>query len=319
MVIAHVSPTPLEGAAWAAAAAFREAGFDSFCIAPDAYDSGREMPTDYRLPPVGPAVAKLHAADLVICHQHRPCHERWYPKARPTVVWVHLPWRPGGRGSPPAAGGWPWGMSGGLQPGLQASGRPLPELAPLKHRLYQIGLKAPNRVRIAYCPDNAASRCQGSSACEATPAELADLNADVEVVAGLSFADRLRRMAAAHIVIDGCVSGSYGRASLEALALGCLVVNNCDSSRAWNIQRMTGGCGHPFELAEPPRLHERLQHLISLGPAVLAHMGRRNRDWLTGAWDPAELISRNLMPLIDAALNGRHWLVRGCPRSFQVR
>ncbi len=318
MVIAHVSLTPLEGAAWAAAEAFREAGLESFCIAPDAYASGRAMPTDYRLPPLGPAVAKLDAADVVICHQQRPCHERWFPRDKPTVVWVHLPWRPGGRDRPPGADGRPWGASGGLGPTSQTSGRPLPELVPLKHRLYQVGLKPRRRVRIAYCPAHGAGNCQGNPAYEAALASLAGLNADVEMVVGLSFAARLRRMAAAHIVIDGCVDGSYGRTSLEALALGCVVINHCDSHRAWNIQRMTGGCGHPFELADPVRLHQTLRCLIHLGPAALAHMGRRNRKWLAAAWDPAESIHRNLKPLIDAALRGKQRLVRRCDQSLQT-
>jgi len=316
MVIAHVSLTPLEGAAWAAAEAFREAGFESFCIAPEAYDSGRAMPTDYRLPPMGPAVARLDAADVVLCHQQGAFDERWFPKGKPSVIWIHLPWRPGARDGPPPADGWPWGMSGGLRPAPQTSAPPLPELVPLKHRLFQVGRKPRGRVRIAYCPAGGAGNCRGDPAHEVTMAALAGLNADAEVIVGLSFAARLGRMAAAHIVIDGSAGGSYGRTSLEALALGCVVVNNCDALRAWNIQRMTGGCGHPFELAGPTRLHRALRRLIDLGPAALAHMGRRNRRWLAAAWNPAESIHRNLKPLIDAALARQESLCgRGDRRS----
>ena len=110
MVIAHVSLTPLDGAAWAIAEAFREAGIESFCIAPAADADGRAMPTDYRLPPMGGAVARLEAADTVICHESWPLGERWYPAGKPTVVWVHVP------GGPAPPEGLPWGVAGRLPP-----------------------------------------------------------------------------------------------------------------------------------------------------------------------------------------------------------
>jgi len=297
MVIAHVSLTPLEGAAWAAAEAFREAGFDSFCIAPENYPDGGTVPTDYHMPPVGGAVARLDGADAVVCHEVWPVDEPWYPRRKPTVVWTH---RPRGDEACPS-NGWPWGMSGGLLPMRQTQTRPLPELVPLRHRFYQVGEKPAERIRIAYCPADRADARRDGPAGETVPAALADLNAEVDLVVGRSLADKLRRMAAAHIVVDGSVDGSYGRTSLEALALGCVVVNNCDSLRTWNIQRMTGGSGHPFNVAEPIQLHETLVDLIRLGPAALQHMGRRNRQWLASAWHPAELIRRNIQPLIDTA------------------
>jgi len=301
MAIAHVSMTPLDGAAWAAAEAFREAGIESFCIAPDADAAGRASPTDYRLPPMGPAVARLEAADAVICHDAWPLKERWLPAGKPTVVWIHTP------GGPVPPTGVPWGVAGRLPPTCHGGRPPLPELVPLGHRFYRPGPKAGDRVRIAACLPNGTSRFPNNPAVEATLAGLAGLGdeADLDIVADLALDRRLDRMRRAHVVIDACPAGSYGRVSLEALAVGCVVINRCDALRAWRLQRMTGGCGHPFEAAAPAGLGKVLRELVGLGPATLATMGRRNRQWIEGAWRPAELIRRNLLPLLDAARAAR--------------
>lgn len=301
MIVAHVSLTPLAGAVWAAAEAFREAGYDSFCIAPDATGDGRDVPTDYRAPPVGGAIARLHRADAVFCHDGWPYGEQWYPPTAPTVGWFHTPPESGARDRRLVESGWPWGVSGSGDT-RRAPGRPpLPELVPLKHRFYQAGEKPAERVRIAYCPSDSTGGRSGQAACGCVLGALDGLSADVEVIPGGPPASKLRRMAAAHVVIDGCDDGSYGRSSLEALALGCVAVNRCDARRAWAIQRMTGGCGHPFEVADLGRLREALRRLVGLGPEALAHMGRRNRRWMEAAWRPVGLIERNLRPLMEAA------------------
>ena len=300
MIVAHVSVTPLEGAVWAVAAAFREAGHDSFCVAPDAYESGRRMPTDYCVPPTGGAAARLAMADVIVCHGPLPYREAWYPRGKPTVFWLHrLPCCSGND----VPGGWPCGVAGGLSP--PPSGQtPLPELVPLGHRFYQPGAKATDRVRVllAKSPDGG----RGSTCFqEELAASIAGRQADVEVVSRLSFADRLARMATAHVVVEETPERSYGPNSIEAMALGCVVVNTCDGLAAWNIQRMTGGCGPPFEVAQRGRLGQTLGRLIDLGPNTLRHMGQRNRDWLTRAWSPGELIDRNIEPLIEVALRNK--------------
>lgn len=305
MIVAHVSMTPLEAAPWAAAEAFREAGYDSFCIAPAAYPDGREMPTDYRMPPIGGATARLHQADIVFCHEGWPYREKWYPADVATVGWFHAANSPESRGNELIADGWPWGLTGGADT-RRAPGRPpLPELIPLEHPFYQPAEKPAGRVRITCCPADAATCRPGGVEYESMLAALGGLNADVEVIADLPPAGRLRRMAAAHVVIEGCTDGSFGRTSLEALAAGCVAVNNCDDLRSWNVQHMTGGSGHPFEVASLGRLRETLRRLAELGPAALAHMGRRNRRWMEAAWAPAGLIDRNLRPLMGQAVKHR--------------
>jgi len=319
MIFAHVSQTPLAGAAWAAAEAFREAGHDSFCIAPEDYGNGRRMATHYRYPPVGGAAARLTAADAIFCHQGWPYQQRWYPRGKPTIGWYHS--------SPTAdqidrkleSDGWPWGVTGGYEARLHPGCTALPELYPLKHRFYRVREKPAGRVRIAYSPPDAYPATGAGNHRETVLASLAGLDADVDVIVGLSLEEDLRRKAVAHVVIDDCITGAYNRASLDGLALGCVVVNNCDRLCAWNVQRMSGGCGHPFTLSGPGRLRQTLRELIACGPQTLAHLGRRNRRWFEAAWSPAALIARNFQPLIDAALDNARGRAAGGQHAPQER
>jgi hypothetical protein len=301
MIVAHLSQTPLGGAVWAAAAAFREAGHDSFCIAPEGYLNGRAMATDYRYPPAGAAAAKLAGADVIVCHDGRPYREPWYPAGKPTVGWYHSDPRTGRADLSLEADGWPWGVTGNRRTRLYPGARPLPQLYPLRHRFYALAEKPAGRVRIACGPFDAAGS-DSAAAVEPIRAAAADLDAKLDVIRGASLAEELRRKAAAHLVIGDCLTGSYDRPSLDGLTLGCVVVNRCDGLCAWHIQRMTGGCGHPFEVTDPAHLRQTLRRLISCGPEVLAHLGRRNRQWVETAWGPAGLIGRNFEPLVETAL-----------------
>jgi len=302
MDVVHVSLTPLEGAAWAASEGFREAGHGSSCIAPGAYQSGRSVPTDYTTPPSEAAVARLRRADVVFCHDGWPYRERWYPSGKATVGWFHRPVRPSPAGGGLRGDGWPWGIAAGVEQGSCPGGALLPEILPLRHELYRPRHKPTGRVRIALCPTSGSTSRRGDPIHEATLAAIAGLSADVDVPVGLSLRERLKRMAAAHIVIHDSIAGKYTEYGIAGLALGCVVVNGCDGLHAWRIQRMTGGCGHCFEVTGPSRLRPTVRHLIGLGPDVLAQMGRRNRQWMETAWRPSELIDRNIRPLVEAAL-----------------
>ena len=304
MIVAHVSLTPQDGAVWAAAEAFREAGYDSFCVAPDACDGGPAMPTDYRLPPSGGAVARLHQAGVVLCHDPWVRQESWFPRGKAAVGWARSPGPAWHCEADADSDDWPWGVGGAAACGDCPGRPPLPELVPLKHRFYHPASKPAARVKAAYCYGRTGGSRAGLSdpVYEATLAALAGLNADIDVLVGLGLADRLRRMAAAHVVVDDCATGGYGRASLEALAVGCVVVNGCDGLRNWNIHRMTGGRGHPFEVAGLGTLHAALRRLVERGPAELTHMGNRNRQWMEHAWEPSRLIERNFRPLMDTAI-----------------
>ena len=119
---------------------------------------------------------------------------------------------------------------------------------------------------------------------------------------GAPLEDCLARKSTAHINIDECVTGAYHRSSLEGLALGCVVLNNCDWQCDQLIRQMTGGVRHPFITCKIGDLRAILQCLIAKGPGKLASIGERMRSWIEYAWSPEELIQRNYKPLMDAAV-----------------
>lgn len=301
MIVAHVSLTPREGAVWAASEAFAQAGHESVCIAPGGYESGRAVPTDLPPPPCRGALDALGRAEVIFCHDGWPYAERWYPRGTPTVGWYHAPATDPDGGPSLKLDGWPWGVSAFGAAGASPDGTRLPDLLPLGHELYRPADKPAHRVRLAYCPSPAAGGCRGEASYEAMLAAWAGLNADVDVLAGLAPARRLRRMAAAHVVLDDAFGGPT-RSSLEGLALGCVVVSGDDGRAAWEALRLTGGWAPPLEAVPPGGLRRTLRRLTGYGPATLARMGRRNRRWMEAAWRPGELIDRNVLPLVRAAL-----------------
>jgi hypothetical protein len=292
--------TPVAGAAWAAAEAFREAGYESFSVAGSRYNDGRVMPRHEDWPPGPREIEMIRNADVIFCHQGHPYKFDWYPKHKPTVFWYHSQplhmWRHGEKE------GWPWCVEGQYQTRLYPGSIPVPNLFPLRHPWYQPQPK-PDRVQIVYSPSNSTLAGYDDKGYSGTIAALQGLDADVHVLTGVSLEQCLAAKAKAHIVIDECVTGSYHRNSLEGLALGCVVVNNCDGLCEQNIRDMTGGAGLPFVRSNIGDLSTTLRRLVEMGPSSVAHMGYRNREWMEGVWNPAEMIERNLKPLMDEAVH----------------
>lgn len=305
MLVAHVSQTPVAGAAWAWAEAFRQAGLESFCLAPAGYADGRAMPRHEDWPPGERQVEMIRSADVIFCHQGHPYRYEWYPRDRPTVVVYHSqPWRVNRAAE---NDGWPAACLGQYHTRLYPALPPVPNLVPLRHAWFQPRAKPTDCVRIVYSPGNPDGRGWDDKGRERTVdivrqvAQRHGPACEFGVITGAALQDCLRRKATAHVAIDECVTGSYHRCSLEALALGCVVINACDGGCAANIRRMTGGCGHPFRVCRLPALAGVLEHLLELGGEALRREGARNRAWMEGAWGPDELIERNFMPLIEAA------------------
>lgn len=306
MLVAHVCQTPVAGAAWAWAEAFREAGFESSSVAPGGYADGRAMPRHENWPPGERQVEMIRAADVVFCHQGHPYRCEWYPRDKPTVVVYHS--QPSRVNRMAQNDGWPAACLGQYHTRLYPRCRPLPNLMPLQHPWFQPGAKPSRFVRVAYSPSNTYMSDWDAKGYDRTVeiltgcCERDGIGCEIEVIVHSPLQDCLRRKATAHIVIDECVTGSYHRSSLEGLALGCVVLNACDGLCAANIRRMTGGCGHPFQVVDLAGLPAALDALIAKGPDKLRRAGLANRKWLEGAWNPAELIQRNILPLMDQAM-----------------
>ena len=302
MNIVHISMTPVAGAAWAWSQAMREIGHDSQCIAPKEYGDGRVMPTNFDYPPDVRGIRAIAQADVIFCHQGHPYKEDWYPDGIPTIGVYHS--QPNARHTCRAleGDGWPFGVIGQWEERLYPGSWPLPNLLPLEHEWFQPKDK-PKKIRIAYSPSNRTGRGWDNKGYSETVPILESLGdgVDIDIIEGAALCQCLARKATAHIVIDEVVTGAYHRSSLEGLALGCVVVNNCDDRCSELIRHMSGR-EHPFVTSDVSGLRATLEGLIALGPAKLARMGYRNRLWAEYAWDTEHLFERNFQPLIDAAM-----------------
>lgn len=307
MKVLHISQTPVAGAAWSWSEAFKEAGYDSACLARSEYNDGRVMPTDYRWPPTAAGKEAIEQTDVLLCYQGHPYRYEWYPRTKPTVfLYVSQPrhiMRSGEKD------GWPWAVIGEYQTRLYPGCVAVPNIVPLKHPLFEPGRKPTDRIVIAYSPSNKDKAGWDDKGYEATVRILRHIvdggnhvPIEADVITGTPFKECMERKARAHIVIDECVTGSYHGNSIQGLALGCVVINNCDAEVANNLRAFTGR-DIPFVRSNLDGLSETLSQLVQASPDKLIRMGRADRKWLEDAMPPADMVERWFRPLIDDAIS----------------
>ncbi len=304
MRICHLSQTPIAGAPWAWSESFKEAGYDSFCVAGQIYGDGRVMPADEGWPPAEREIRMICESDLIFCHQGKPYRMPWYPRDKPTVAIYHSQPTPGHTDRMAERHGWPWAAVGQWEERLYPGCKFVPNLVPLKHPWFQPGEKPTDRVRIVYSPSNKNLPGWDDKGYEETFRILQDIKGpgvEVDIITGVPLEECLRRKSTAHICIDECVTGAYHRSSLEGLALGCVVVNACDSRCYWLIRQMAGGAVPAFNIQRIDDLQRWLCQRITEPPGALAILGAARLVWMEDNWQPSTLITRNFKPLMDAA------------------
>ena len=297
MKVAHISLSPVAGAAYFASESFKEAGYDSVCIAGVSYDDGRSFPADYSYPPTGEAVTKLNDADVIFCHQGKPYNAEWYPKHKPTIGWYHSQLTASAINRNLEKDGWPWCVVGQYQTRLYENAVPVPNLYPLKHPFFQPQKKCDN-ITIAYSPSNTDGTGWDDKGYQKTVDILNRIPCQVDIIRGVPIEECLSRKAKAHMVIDECVTGSYHRSSLDGLAFNCCVVNNCDDLCLENIKRMTGATYVPFVSVGIEILEQYLQTWLQRYESD----NTLERSWFEEYWNPTNLIERNFLPLMEQAL-----------------
>ena len=309
--IVHISQTPIAGAAWAWSEAFKEACLHSWCVA------RREVrdlsfPADESYPPKTDPHSRFDAADVIFCHQGHPYRQPWYPKGKPTVFCYHSqPHHVYRRGE---KDGWPWCVIGQYHPRYYPGCAVVPNLMPLKHPWYQPGEKPTDHIRIAYSPSWSKESMPlnpggwDDKGYQRTIDILQHLESQegpypvrADIITGVPLEECLKRKAAAHIIIDECVTGSYHRSSLEGLALGAVVINNCDAACANNLRALTDQ-DIPFVRCGLEDLEATLKQLVQAGPEQLAAMGKANRTWIETGMDPVRMVERWFRPLINEAI-----------------
>ncbi len=107
-----------------------------------------------------------------------------------------------------------------------------------------------------------------------------------------------------HIHIDECVTGSYHRNSLEALATGCVVVNGVGLLPG--VEDLLRHCAEdpprlPFVHAGLKDLESVLETLIASGSERLGADGKENRAWVERYWDFGRQWERFWWPALKRA------------------
>lgn len=121
----------------------------------------------------------------------------------------------------------------------------------------------------------------------------------------VSHEDALWGRRRAQIVIDECVTGSYHRASLEGLALGCVVVNGVGMRPGVLDALRYCACGehaNPFIYSRLDSLEGILTTLLRRGPDLLGEEGYANHLWMQRHWRFAQQWTRHWLPPIRQAL-----------------
>ena len=301
MNIIHVSQTPVAGAAWAAAESMQECGHSSWVVSKSEYKDGRKMPSHYAFPPSERVLAMMRQADVLVAHQGHPMRYDWWPDV-PTVAVCHSPPNHTWKKCQELV---PWAVIGQYQAELYDNPRIVPNLVPLNHSWYQPGTKPTDKVRIAYSPSNRAMTGYDDKGYARTIEALRLVDCEIDIIEGVPLEECLARKATAHICIDECVVG-YHRSSLEALALGCVVVNACHGRNEDRLKAMSGAPSSPFakyQFGDAQGLALLLHSMADMGSDRIAELCRRSRWWMEQYWNSQRLVDRCWMPLIEEALD----------------
>jgi GT2 family glycosyltransferase len=112
-------------------------------------------------------------------------------------------------------------------------------------------------------------------------------------------------MRASHVVLDECVTGSYHRESLDALAAGSVVLNGLGLSP--EIEQVFRNCSDsngllPFTTVQWESLPSSLEAVLGKSLEELAAEGERSRRWMEQYWNFDDQWERFWKPAILAAL-----------------
>jgi hypothetical protein len=119
----------------------------------------------------------------------------------------------------------------------------------------------------------------------------------LDLVEGVPHAEALRRLRAAHVVVDQLVLGWYGGVAVEAMALGRPVLCRIDEAANPFGQRL------PIVRAAPHDLRERLRQLVT-DRAAQRRLGEEARAFVLAEHDPRAVARgalEGLVPLHSAA------------------
>ena len=109
-----------------------------------------------------------------------------------------------------------------------------------------------------------------------------------------------------HVFIDEVMTGSYHMNSLEALAKGCVVINNIDLDCIKAMQSFTGDVEHPFVKSNIQDLSNVLESLLrefNDNPSAFEERMKKSLNFIKAHWSP-EKIQEKFLPIYQEVIDG---------------
>ena len=168
----------------------------------------------------------------------------------------------------------------------------------------------PEKIRIGFSPSILKS-LNGSHADKGAPRTLEILNKlkqrypeiEIDIITKQTIPNCMNRKNKCNILIDECVTSSYHRSGLEALALGKVTICSVSNEVSDLMKKVTGSPKVPFENIWIAQLEKGLEELICQGAGAINEMGKENKEWFEKYWNPKDIV-REFEDIYDKIIDG---------------
>lgn len=123
---------------------------------------------------------------------------------------------------------------------------------------------------------------------------------EYRVLQGYSVKESLQLRKSCHILIDECVTVSYHRTGLEALALGKMAICSLSDEVEKILLKSSKASHSPFENVTIHNLENFLIEQIETPLEKIVRKGISNRDWMEEYWHPRNVVKDYLDFYLEA-------------------
>ena len=157
----------------------------------------------------------------------------------------------------------------------------------------------PGEIRIGFSPSTVLPKGDRSVASKGYYETVDILNklrnmhprVSVDVIRDVHLRDCMARKSYCNILIDECVTSSYHRCALEALALGSVSICSLSQEISKLFQKVSGSPTVPFENVFIEKLLDRLVELVRSGADTINVKGKKNKEWMRQYWNPETIVN----------------------------
>jgi len=162
---------------------------------------------------------------------------------------------------------------------------------------YNVKEKDPSVVKIGYSPSNKTPTvgAKHNKGYHETVKILRKLKAhygkriEIDIITETPHWECLKRKSRCHLLIDECVTGSYHKCTLEAMALGAIPFNNMSDELFSVVKNVTGANDMPIARVGIPLLPKALSNYIE-NKNLREEKMSRCRPWMDKYWHPKKVI-----------------------------